>query len=62
MAFVVRTELEAAEVAFGLADQHLEFIQTECSLGDWTMDSVQGKMEFSFADERDAILFKLKFA
>lgn len=58
---VVRTDIEAVDIAMGHDRGMIEFISKECSLGDWAMDSVQRFMEFSFADERDAILFKMRF-
>lgn len=61
MNYHVRTDIEAVHVAMGQDGGMLDFVRTECSLGDWSMDSIQGRMEFSFMDERDAILFKMKF-
>jgi hypothetical protein len=59
--FVIRTDIEAVHIAMGEDRGMVEFIEKECSLGDWAMDSVQRRMEFCFADERDAIHFKLRF-
>ncbi len=60
--WVVRTHLTAAHIAFGEDEGMLAFIEQECSLGDWAMDSVQGAMEFQFQNEQDAILFKMRFS
>lgn len=60
--WMVRTDLQAVDIAMGTDDGALEFIEKQCCRGDWCMDSVQGFMEFRFIDEADAVTFKLKYA
>ena len=60
--FEVQTDITATDMAFGHDRGMLEFIAKECSLGDWGFDAGPGgKLIFSFADESDAVLFKMKF-
>lgn len=61
--YTVPTEITATDMAFGEDRGMLEFIAKECLLGDWGFDAVTGgNLVFAFADERDAILFKLRFS
>lgn len=66
MLFHVLTDITATDMAFGEDRGMLAFIRDECSLGDWGFDvidadGVKGKLTFLFANETDAILFKMKF-
>lgn len=62
MPWAVRTEMMAIDVwSTPLYNELIEFMRKHCCHNDWCMYATEGKMQFNFMDERDAIIFKLNW-